>query len=79
MEKSRSNVLKGIRLAAEPGLFVGSTRADGLRAVRLFERLNGVAFDPSIQSHSRTVTNTGYHFALERRLRALGVIVGGSE
>jgi hypothetical protein len=67
----RAALLEAIALAAEPGLFVGSSRTDGLRAVRYFEELNGVQFDPRCLMHRIKVSNSGWFFRLQRRLREL--------
>lgn len=63
--------MEAVRLAASGGLFVRSTLADGLRAVRLFERINGVTPNPANFHHRMLITNTGWNFALQRRLAAL--------
>lgn len=67
---SRRKTFRALQLAANQGLFVGSSRTDGLRAVRLFEAINGVWVDPANSSHRLTITNTGWYFALQRRLKA---------
>lgn len=61
--------MTAIKLASRAGVFAGSSRTDGLRAVRLFETVNGVEFDPGSTIHRVMISNTGWHFALQRRLR----------
>jgi hypothetical protein len=66
--RHRRALLSAIASAAAGGLFVASSKTDGLRAIRLFEQINGVAFDPFNSYHRALVANTGWHFALQRRL-----------
>lgn len=60
-----------IKLAAQESVFVRSSLTDGLRAVLLFERINGVTADLNDFQHRMILTNTGYHFHLQRRLKAI--------
>lgn len=64
----RREMMAAIADAARAGLFVASSRTDGLRAIRLFESINGVAFDPYDFWHRLKVSNMGWHFGLQRRL-----------
>lgn len=66
--KRRRALLKAIDNAAACGLFAASSRTDGLRAIRLFEQINGVQFDPFDRLHLATTTNGGWWFALQRKL-----------
>lgn len=68
MDRARSNIMQAVRCAAEAGLFVGSSLADGLRAVRLFQELNGQEPDMTSNYHRSVIHNKGYHFALQRKL-----------
>ena len=68
----RKAMMRAINLAAqETSLFKGTTRANGLRCIRTFERVNGVAFDPFNDSHLRTVRGMGVHEAIHRRVRLM--------
>lgn len=63
-------MLRAIKLAAaETTLFKGSTLANGLRAIRTFEILNGVDFDPHNNYHLSTVHGMGVHEGIFRRAR----------
>lgn len=67
----RKAMFKAIEKAAAPGLFVKSSRSDGLRAIRTFETVNGCVFDPLDESHVQLVTNMGWFFRLKRKLAAI--------
>lgn len=71
MNRARRHRMEAIRMAASAGLFVASTMTDGLRAVCQFEKINGVTVDPRCFHHQMLITNTGWHFALQRRLQRL--------
>jgi len=64
----RKAMLSAIDEAAKGGLFIASSRTDGLRTIRLFEQVNGVRFDPFDRYHRTLVHNGGWFFALQRRL-----------
>lgn len=64
----RNNLMKAVRHAADGGLFVRSSLSDGLRAVRLFEQINGLTPDMTDSYHRAVIHNTGYHFKLHREL-----------
>jgi hypothetical protein len=44
-----------------------TTRTNGLRAIKTFERVNGIAFDPFSESHRFKVSGAGIHEAFFRK------------
>ena len=73
MDKAwRKAMLEAIRRAArETALFKGTTLTNGLRCIRTFERVNGIAFDPLNPRHCDTVDGMGVHEAINRRVRLI--------
>ena len=50
-----------------------TTRADALRAIKRFERINGVEFDPFCHWHLRVIEGKGSHEGFNRRARRLKI------
>lgn len=48
-----------------------TTRANGLRAIRTFERVNGIKFDPFNESHRQKTDGSGIHESFFRRAELL--------
>lgn len=73
MDKAwRKAMLDAIRRAArETALFKGTTLANGLRCIRTFERVNGIAFDPFNPRHCEMVDGMGVFEAIYRRVRLI--------
>lgn len=69
MRRDRKKRLRAVEMAAQGYVFKPSSRTDGLRAVLLFERINGVTADPDNLSHQLCFRGTGYRFALDRALK----------
>lgn len=61
-------MLRSINAASSEGLFVNSSKTDGLRAIRLFEVVNRTIFDPFDRYHNILITNSGWRFKLNRKL-----------
>ena len=65
-------MMAAIRNAArETSLFKGTTLTNGLRCIRTFERVNGIAFDPFDAYHCRLVDGMAVHEAIHRKLRLM--------
>jgi hypothetical protein len=72
-KKWRKAMLKAIRKSArETSLFKGTTLTNGLRCIRTFERVNGVAFNPFDSYHCSLVDGMAVHEAIHRKLRLMG-------
>lgn len=69
--RARRQRLGLVRLAASQSVFAASSMTDGLRALLLFESINGLKADPANWYHRLTITNTGWHFHLQRKLAAI--------
>lgn len=56
-------MMEAIKLAQATTFGVGklSSKTDGLRAIRRFEKINKVKFDPFSTVHTRFVTGCGIH------------------
>lgn len=67
----REQRMRAVREAASEGLFAPSSLVDGLRVIQKFEQINGCTFDPNNDYHLMLITNMGWGFALDRKLRAL--------
>lgn len=66
----RRAMMKAIKgAAAESAFFRGSSRTFGLRAIRTFEAVNGIPFDPFDWWHCSTVRGAGVHEHLFWNLR----------
>lgn len=63
-------MMQGIGMASAP-CFIGgkSSKTDGLRVIRRFERVNGVAFDPRNSSHVSAVAGNGHNENFFRRAK----------
>lgn len=57
-------MIKAIKLA-------GSSKTDGLRVIRLFEKMNGVRFDPFDNSHLNLISGMGHHESFFRQANIL--------
>jgi hypothetical protein len=52
---------------------IQTTRADALRAIKRFERINGVEFDPFCHWHLRVIEGKGLHEDFTRRAKRLKI------
>jgi len=52
---------------------IQTTRADALRAIKRFERINGVEFDPFCLWHLRVIKGKGSHEGFTRRAKRLKI------
>jgi hypothetical protein len=72
--KWRKAMMAAIRRSArETSLFKGTTLTNGLRCIRTFERVNGIAFDPFNSYHCQIVDGNGVHEGIYRKLRLMKV------
>lgn len=68
--KWRQEMMVAIReCASEGALFKGTSLSFGLRCIRTFERVNGLAFDPFNRPHRDTVRHMGTHEYLHWKMR----------
>ncbi len=75
MSRFRRAMMAAVKEAAtETVLFKGSSLPNGLRCIRTFERVNGIAYDPFNESHRAKTRGNGVHEALFQRLRNQGVM-----
>lgn len=66
MDMARRKMLNAIKIAAG-----NSTMSNGLRAIRRFERINKIDFNPYNKSHISTVINCGEHEWFFRKVRTI--------
>lgn len=70
----RAAMVSAIDDAAKCSIFRSGSMTDGLRAIRLFEEINGLSFDP-FNSHHRSITSgMGAQAGFFRRLRLRGLL-----
>lgn len=69
MGSYRKAMMAAVREAAKPSvLFKGSSLTNAMRAIRTFERVNGLPFDPYDDRHLDTVRSMGVHEQIFRRV-----------
>ena len=75
LSRHRAAMMKAVRSAASGGvLFKDSSLSNGLRAIRTFEQVNGIPFDPFNRYHCSLVAGGGSHEELFRKLRLRGLM-----
>lgn len=65
----RAAMVSAIENAAKCSIFRSGSMTDGLRAIRLFEEINSLPFDPFNRYHRSLTSGMGAHAGFFRRLR----------